>query len=293
MDVCEAPRHVEPADDGGWTQLNVGMSGTGPGSLRDAAWPLFDGLERWVAAARERGPVELWFVRKPPALRLRVRGAGLDVTARQELARLLDAQREAGPVDHWGLSTYEPEVHRLGGPVVIELVHALLSASTDVWLAWERLSRSGQSSLGRDLMVLSLYDELLARSLRANEEAWDVWMTLLRLYDPLGAAPPRRAAGDARARRQRAIVAQATAAEQALLARADAAAEAFATGLGQAHDRCTLAGGRRALLGTLASFFFNLWCLPPATIAALCRVAVRELDPTLDVPPHAPEQHAR
>lgn len=293
MDVCEVPRYVEPADDGGWTQLNVGMTGTGPGSLRDAAWPLFDGLTRWVAAARERGPVDLWFVRKPPALRLRVRGPGLDATARRALVHLLDAQREAGPVDHWGFSTYEPEVHRLGGPVAIELVHALLSASTDVWLAWERLSRSGRSRLGRELMVLSLYDELLSRSLRASEEAWDVWMALLRIYDPTNAAPPRRAAGEARARRKRAILAQATAAEQALLARADAAAEAFATGLAHAHDRCTLEGGRRALLGTQASFLFNLWCLPPATAAALCRVAVRELDPTLDVPSSASEQHVR
>lgn len=292
MDVCEAPRFVAPLDASGWAQLNVGMSGAS-GSLRDAAWPLFDDLERWLAAARQHGAIEHWFVRKPPALRLRLRGPGLDARAREELARLLDAHRGPGPVAGWGFATYEPEVHRLGGPVVLELVHALLSHSTDVWLAWERLSRAGQARLGPDLMALTLYDELLARSLRASEEAWDVWMTLLRIHDPTPALPPRRAAGDARARRQRAILAQASPAEQALLERADAAAAAFARDLAHAHDGCTLEGGRRALLGTLASFLFNLWCLPPATIAALCRVAVRELDPTLDVPSHASELHAR
>lgn len=288
MDVCEAPRFVAPFDTRGWTQLNVGLS-SGSGSLRDAAWPLFEGLERWLAAARQRGAVACWFVRKAPALRLRLRGPGFDAQAREELASLLDGLRERGPVEHWGFATYEPEVHRLGGPVALELVHALLSQSTDVWLAWERLSRTGRARLGPDLMALSLYDELLARSLRASEEAWDVWMALLRIYDPTCASPPRRAAGEARGLRRRAILAQASPEERALLERADAAAEAFAVGLAHAHDHCTLEGGRRALLGTLASFYFNLWCLRPATMAALCRVAVRELDPTLDVPVSAPE----
>lgn len=291
MDACELPRYVELVDEG-WTQLNVGLTSRDGGSLRDAAWPLFDALEGWLATARERGPVELWLVRKPPALRLRVRGPGLDAAARQDLERRLDALLAPGPVDGWGLAAYEPEVHRLGGPVVLELVHALLSASTDVWLAWERLSRSGRSRLGPDLMVLSLYDELLSRSLRADEESWDVWMALSRLYQPSHVVSPRRPAGDARVRRQRAIASQASPAERAILARAAGAAEAFAAGLAHAHDRCTLEGGRRSLLGTLGGFLFNLWCLPPASIAALCRVAARELDPTLDLPSHATE-HAR
>lgn len=288
MDVCEAPRFVAPFDTRGWSQLNIGLSSPS-GSLRDATWPLFEGLERWLAAARQRGATACWFVRKAPALRLRLRGPGFDARAREELASLLDGLRGPGPVTHWGAATYEPEVHRLGGPVALELVHALLSQSTDVWLAWERLSRTGRARLGPDLMVLSLYDELLARSLRASEEAWDVWMALLRIYDPSLASPPRRAAGEARGLRQRAILAQASPEERALLERADAAAEAFAVGLAHAHDHCTLEGGRRALLGTLASFYFNLWCLRPATMAALCRVAVRELDPTLDVPVSALE----
>lgn len=291
MDVLEAPIYVELADRG-WTQLNVGLVAGGSGSLRDAAWPLLEALERWLAAARQRGPVALWLVRKPPALRLRVHGPGLDATARQQLERLLEAQREAGPVAWWGQATYEPEVHRLGGPVVLELVHALLSASTDVWLAWERLSRSGGARLGPDVMALSIYDELLLRALRAPEEAWDVWMALLRIHDPAHAAPRRAPAGGAQAQRQRAVLSRATVQERALLLRASAAAETFATGLALAHDRCVLEGGRRSLLGTLASFLFNLWCLPPATIAALCRVAAREHDPTLDVPSHASEPHA-
>lgn len=280
MSVCEAPLFVAPYDTSGWMQLNVALV-PGSGSLRDAAWPLFDELERWLAAARRRGAIELWFVRKTPGLRLRLRGPGLDAEAREELAGLLAAQRAPGPVQRWGLATYEPEIHRLGGPVALELVHALLSRSTDVWLAWERLSRTGRARLGPEPMVLALYGDLLLRSLQAPEEAWDVWMTLRRIYDGTSGSLPARIPASARRPGLQALAALASPEERALLGRGREAADAFARGLAHAHDCCLLDGGRRALLGTLASFFFNLWCLRPESIAALCRSAVLELDPRL------------
>jgi thiopeptide-type bacteriocin biosynthesis protein len=290
MIVCEAPLFVAPLDTSGWVQLNVALS-QGSGSLRDAAWPLFDDLERWLAAARGRGAIELWFVRKTPALRLRLRGPGLDAQAREELASLLTAHQAPGPVQRWGFATYEPEIHRLGGPVALELVHGLLSRSTDVWLAWERLSRTGRTRLGPEPMVLALYGDLLLRSLQAPEEAWDVWMTLRRIYDGAAGSPPRAPSSPRRPGLQ-VLATLASPEERALLERGRAAADAFAEGLAHAHDCCLLEGGRRALLGTLASFFFNLWCLRPESIAALCRVAVLELDPRLEITERASEEPA-
>jgi len=291
MDVCEAPYFVAASDEG-WTQINITLA-CDSGSLRDAAWPLFDGLERWLATARQQGTLACWFVRKPPGLRLRLRGPGFDAAARDELAGLLHAQQGAGPIVQWGRTTYEPEVHRLGGPVALELVHSLLAGSTDVWLAWERLSRSGQAQLAAELMALSLYDDLLARSFQAREESWDVWVTLSTIYEPtLGPLAPR-GTGEPRVLAPRALFLLASPQEQALLERGHAAATAFASGLAHAHDGCTLAGGRRSLVGTLASFLFNLWGLRPATVAGLCRLAVRELDPRIHVPRHASQEHAR
>jgi thiopeptide-type bacteriocin biosynthesis protein len=290
MSVCEAPLFVAPFDTSGWVQLNVALS-RGSGSLRDAAWPLFDELERWLAEARRRDALELWFVRKQPALRLRLRGPGFDARAREELTSLLAQRQAAGPVQRWGFATYEPETHRLGGPVALELVHALLSRSTDLWLAWERLSRTGRTRLGPEPMVLALYGDLLLRSLQAPEEAWDVWMTLRRIYEGSASLPPRMPS-DGRRPGSEALAALASPAERALLERGRTAADAFARGLTHAHDCCLLEGGRRALLATLASFVFNLWCLRPESIAALCRVAVLELDPRFEITPHASEEPA-
>jgi len=292
MNVCEAPLFVEPADSRGWFQLNVGLW-CASGSLRDAAWPLFEGLRGWLAQTRQRGALEHWFVRKPPALRLRVRGAGFDDRAREQLASLLQSQHERGLVTSWGFTTYEPEVARLGGPVGIELVHTWLSESADLWLEWERLSRSGATRLGPDLMASVLYGELLQRSLGASEEVWDVWLALCRVYDRTAPSVPAHGTAAARGLHLDAIARLASAAEQALLERGRVAADAFGAGLARAHDDCTLEGGRRALLGTMASFLFNSWCLPPQTIAQLCRRAVHELDPRMPVNPRAPLELAR
>ncbi|MCX4247476.1 thiopeptide-type bacteriocin biosynthesis protein [Paraliomyxa miuraensis] len=277
MDVCEA-LIVSPVDADGWSQLNVTVSESA-GSLRGGAWSLFDGLERWLEEAQRPEAIELWFVRKAPGLRIRVRGPGLDVAARDRLEALLQAEQARGVVDGWGWATYEPEVARLGGTAGLRLVHAWLSESTRVWLGWQRLSRSGGTRLGRDVMALILQGELLLRSLGAPEEAWDVWLSLLRAYELTTPAVPPRDVGGARGLPLAAIAGRASPAERALLERGQAAADAFAAGLARAHDECTLQGGRRALLGTVASFSFNLWCLSPSAIVALCRMAVRELDP--------------
>jgi len=192
---------------------------------------------------------------------------------------LLDHEVAQGNLERWWHSTYEPETYRLGGPVALTAVHTMLSADTTVWLGWERLSRQGGARLAEDVMALALYSDLLLQATEAYEEAWDVWCALHRVY--AGALPeePRESSPQCHLLLPRELHRLANAAERSLLDYGIAANEQFAQAMEQIWERGELVGGRRALLATLASFHWNIWCLRLQVVAPLCRVMVRELHP--------------
>jgi thiopeptide-type bacteriocin biosynthesis protein len=273
------PAFVEEATGlGTYEQVNLALSAR-TGSFRETSWPLLEQLQVLLQTWRRAAPVQCWFVRKPPGIRLRLSGLGFGAEAHSDFVALLDHEVALGNLVRWWRSTYEPEMYRLGGPVALTAVHDLFSADTTVWLGWERLSRQGSARLSEDLTALACYSDLLLRANEAPEEAWDVWCALHRIY--AGALPEEPSEPS----RRRHLLPQglrrlANEAERSLLDHAFAANEKFAQALEQIWERGELVGGRRALLATLASFHWNIWCLPPRVVAPLCRVMVRELHPT-------------
>ena len=262
----------------GWIQVNLALSAH-TGSFRTSAWPLLEQLQALLQTWRQTAPVACWFVRKAPGIRLRLYGPGFDATANSAFVALLDHEVAQGNLVRWWYSTYEPETYRLGGPIALRAVHSLLSADTTVWLGWECLFRQGGTRLSEDVMALALYSDLLLRATEGYEEAWDVWCALHRIYagalpeEPHEPSPRRHLLLPQELQR---LVKEA---ERACLATGFAANEQFAQALEHIWERGELVGGRRALLATLASFHWNIWCLRPQVIAPLCRVMVQALHP--------------
>lgn len=261
-----------------WVQVNLALSAH-TGSFRTSAWPLLEQLQALLQTWRQTAPVACWFVRKPPGIRLRLSGPGFDATAHSAVMALLDHEVAQGNLVRWWYSTYEPETYRLGGPVALTAVHTLLSADTTVWLIWERLSRQEGTRLSEDVMALALYSDLLLRATEGYEEAWDVWCALHRIY--AGALPeaPRAPSSRRHLLLPQGLQRLAKTAERTCLDAGFAANAQFAQALEQTWERGELVGGRRALLATLASFHWNIWCLRPHVVAPLCRLMVQELHP--------------
>ena len=259
-----------------WTQWNLRFVRVDD-SPRTNAWALLTALEQQLARASE--PVWMWFVRKLPDLRVRVGGPGLTNSMRAQLRDLMEAEQAAGRVDEAAPAVYEPELFRLGGPALIDAVHALFDADTRAYMAWQRIDRSDGARLSGELMSLCLAGDLIARATESSEETWDVWCRLARLYG--GALPtpsPRK--------RPRLVPASlrsfASEGEQAVLDRALRAQAEFVARLDAVAARGALTCGRRGLLGALAAFHWNRWCLREATIASLCASMVRDLHPEND-----------
>jgi thiopeptide-type bacteriocin biosynthesis protein len=278
-EVPVPPTFVEEATGlGVWEQVNLALSACA-GSFRESSWPLLEQLQALLQIWRRAAPVECWFVRKPPGIRLRLSGPGFGTEAHNGFVALLDREVTQGNLERWWSSTYEPETYRLGGPAALAAMHNLFSADTTVWLGWESLSRRGSARLSEDLMALALYGDLLLRATEASEEAWDVWCALHWIY--AGALPEEPSEPPTRRHLllPQGLYRLANEAERSLLDHGFAANEKFARALEQIWERGELVGGRRALLATLASFHWNIWCLPPHVVAPLCQAMVRELHP--------------
>jgi thiopeptide-type bacteriocin biosynthesis protein len=259
-------------------QVNLLLSAHN-GSFHTSSWPLLEQLWALLQTWRQTAPVACWFVRKSPGIRLRLSGPGFDITARSAFVALLDHEVAQGNLVRWWYSTYEPETYRLGGPVALMAVHILLSADTTVWLGWERLSRQGGTRLSEDVMALALYSDLLLRATEGHEEAWDIWCALHRIYAEALPEAPRESSPRRYLLLPQELHQLANEAERVCLDEGFAANEQFAHALERVWEQGELVGGRRALLATLASFHWNIWCLRPQVVAPLCRAMVRELHP--------------
>lgn len=273
-----------------WQQVNLALSSR-TGSFRKSSWPLLEQLQALLQIWRQVAPVACWFVRKPPGIRLRLSGHGFGTEAHNDFVALVDREVIRGNLERWWSSTYEPETYRLGGSAALTAVHDLFCADTTVWLGWESLSRQGGARLSEDLMALALYGDLLLRATEATEETWDVWCALHRIYAGALLEAPSEPPSRRHLLLPQGLYRLANDAERSLLDHGFAANEKFARALEQIWERGELVGGRRALLATLASFHWNVWCLPPRLVAPLCRAMVRELHPAAAfLPPVQPSR---
>lgn len=224
-------------------------------------------------ALREHGVALLWFLRKPPGLRLRIGGA-LQPDAAVALDRVLDAAREAGCVAAWFYSAYEPETHNFGGPGATEAVHRYFDADTRLYVERERLFAEGRIRLTSGVFCLAILSDLFVRTTGDDSEVWDVWRNLEHIYRNVVAAPLDLPRIDLR--QLRGLV---DAEEAALLSEYAKAHGDLAGELDALWRRGALLWGRRAILPPVAAFLWNRHAVPAPTIAGTVRAMAREWSP--------------
>ena len=215
----------------------------------------------------------MWFLRKPPGLRLRL-GGPLGPDLLPVLEDILGAARDAGELAARFPSVYEPETYTFGGPAAIEAVHRYHDADTRLYAAHQRLLAAQRGRLSPVALCLAVLSDLFERATGDADEAWDVWCNLEKNYADLAAAPAELPPFSLAAAR-----AGAGADDQALLAGYADANARLAADLDALWRRGALLWGRRAILPPLAAFVFNRHALPGPTIAAIVRGVIRQRSP--------------
>jgi hypothetical protein len=163
---------------------------------------------------------------------------------------------------------------------MLPAVHDLFIIQARVWVQWERLRRREHVRVSAEVMALALYDDLVQRASEAPEEAWAVWAALHQVYTGRPPHAPMAGASMQSSLRE-ATLQRVDAAERSVLEHGFVANARFVRALDDAWQRGDLVGGRRALLGALAGFHFNMWCLTLPSIQSLCRSKVVEHHPSL------------
>ena len=242
------------------------------------AGPLFSGLRRRLARWRSTADVHLWFLRKPPGLRVRCGGPGFGPVALADLQGLLDDEIAAGRVESWGPSVYEPETWRVGGVEGHAAASAWLSADASAQLDACYPDGDRAPRLSADVVALAILSNLVERGTSSPAEVWDVWAGLQWAYSGERPVEPSTPPPDA-SLSPSGIHRLAAPHERAILDRVAQASHAYVAAIDGLWERNRLLGGRRALLGALAAFHFNVWCLDRAAIVGLCRTMVRETHP--------------
>lgn len=252
-----------------WVQLDVRL-----GPARAAAAPaVFEALWPLADPARRRG-LELFFaVRKPPDLRLRLRGMRpLELV--EDWGHCLRELQRAGLVAHWSQVPYEPEAARFGGAGVMEAAHRWFETDSLAWLRWEPLAARQGCRLAREVLSLAVLNGLFGAVVDDGAEAWDVWRRLAELH---GLTPepgkPVHAVTPAGLREA------ASPAEAELLAAYESAGDELAAGLSELAQRGELRRGRRSLLADLALFHWNRFGLSVESRARLVTAMLAVLEP--------------
>jgi thiopeptide-type bacteriocin biosynthesis protein len=133
-----------------------------------------------------------WFIRKAPCWRLRLRPGLASVRAdlRASVSAALDELVEAGHVERWWESIYEPEEAAFGGPVGMEAAHDLFAADSRAILEYLRQFGSGgcaNLTIGRRELSVLLCSTLMRAAGQEWHEQGDIWLRVARMRSPASA----------------------------------------------------------------------------------------------------------
>jgi thiopeptide-type bacteriocin biosynthesis protein len=250
-----------------WRQLDIDL---GP-SPKDVADEVFARMQPAI------DPTNLWFVRKPPGLRVR---AHTEVRGTDVLAHIVSGLRDDGVVVSVREGVYEPEARRFGGARAMELVHSFFHVDSRGFIAWHLRRAHGRlaSAVASLAVVATLFDRLLAG---AGSETWDAWANLASLHGighhnatarPL---PPPTIAQ---------LQSMAAGHESDVLADYDRGCHALAEGVDALRREGGFHVGVRAFAADVALFHWNRWGIAHDERIALCEGALAALHPHRGLP---------
>jgi thiopeptide-type bacteriocin biosynthesis protein len=237
-------------------QLNIALSRKDRDALsaaRSVFSELSDRLPRW---RRQRALRCVFFMRKPPDIRLRLLVRDRQSSIRSRLQKIMRQLRSAGAIERYFFSVYEPETNLFGGAPAMRLVHKYFDIDSAGWVALDQFAQSGQrTALPMETVSNGILNDLFMRAVGDSAEVWDIWRNLavlIRAREQADAARVDRTIVEIEPLRLRA-----SAAEAATLARYAQANRALAEGLRKLQERGSLHTGLRALLAFVAMFHLN------------------------------------
>jgi thiopeptide-type bacteriocin biosynthesis protein len=183
-DVLEPEAYASAATTARWLQVDCSLFEQAVGGPPHVPWiELRAATRRW----REEGRFERFeLLRKPPGLRLRFCGPQIHVSLGPALCDWLDALTSGTGLRGARPTTYEPEVHRFGGPAGMQVQHALADHDSRLVVELEAGVQAGdEAAPAHGEMTIAILSDLVRGGVDDAAEAWDVWM---RLGDALGPA---------------------------------------------------------------------------------------------------------
>jgi len=261
----------------GWSQVRIQFT-----DLNRAEHTAATRLGPWLQQAQDTGVIAAWwFIRKAPCWRLRARpGTTITVTdLHAALSAVLNSLTDAGLIDRWWETFYEPEACAFGGPYGMEIAHALFHADSCGVMDYLR-RHDPTSTLGRRELSVLLCSALIRAAGQEWHEGGDVWHRVTQLRPLPPDAPTDRLPGMAGGIRR--LITVSTDPHGALfgpdgpLAFAAPWVAAFdqaGHGLGNAARAGTLRRGLRDILAHHVIFHWNRLGLAARTQAILARAA--------------------
>jgi thiopeptide-type bacteriocin biosynthesis protein len=247
-----------------WLQIDVALA---------PAATSWSAIERWWQAVRDDAAFA-WLLRKPPGLRLRA--SIVDEERRAEIERRLCTDAHG----RWNRGVYEPEQHRFGGPAGSAIAHAMLTATTRGWIAWESLRQRDEVELDAAVVALAIYDDFVRRVTSDVPEQWDVWCRLAQQYYGVCSVPGhgRRSGLDLAQ-----VCATGATGELAILDEIREHNARCADDLARSLRSGATTIGPRVFALTLATFHWNIWAIDRATLRRALALMISELDPVPDL----------
>ncbi|MGX1315639.1 thiopeptide-type bacteriocin biosynthesis protein [Streptomyces calvus] len=160
--------------DSGWVQINLTP-------VEERRRDLYEGIREFGEYARSSGVAkELYFMHKPPGVRLRLRACS---GRERDLALLATRQArslsQAGVVSGYAPGVYEAESCLFGGSASMRWVHELFSVDSRLWLAYHA-SPSLAASEPAWALSLVMTSHLLDSLSITGWERLDVWERVRR-----------------------------------------------------------------------------------------------------------------
>jgi thiopeptide-type bacteriocin biosynthesis protein len=171
-----------------WIQVNCSLFVQAGSDTAFAPWAeLADRLATWRQEARLE---HFFFMRKPPALRLRFQGPDLVGRLEPVLVAWLEDAEQRNLIRAFRFATYEPEVSLFGGQTGMAIAHDLFDRDSRLILEYETAIDQGTLELPRERFSAALMQDLFQHCVEDQSELWDIWRRVWHAHGcpPLAAA---------------------------------------------------------------------------------------------------------
>jgi thiopeptide-type bacteriocin biosynthesis protein len=161
-----------------WIEVSCSLFPGADGAAHIPWQALAEARDEWAARGLLQG---LWFVRKMPGLKLRLRGGSRQAELEVELARWLAEAERRNDLRGFRFTRYEPERHRFGGDAGLAIAHRHFEVGSGLVLEHQAAQSAGRPRLSPLVWSVVNTSDLLLRALPDAAEVWDVWCSLQAL----------------------------------------------------------------------------------------------------------------